>query len=206
MEFSWGDSVVLHQQDNAPVGILLHRVVKSSASGIKNPYSEFSPQTSRVPGPSSAPMIETVPEQPVYRPENLTNGRTRPDRLPHLWISEPTDFRYPEFLEFHWEKPREISSIDLVFDSSSEFIIPPRPEKFSVACVTSVVSHYKIFFMDEVGHWKELLEVPDNALPFRTHEFPTVSTKAIEIEIISTHGLDRVSSLSGSGLPLNRSS
>ena len=191
LEFSWGDSVVLHQQYNAPVGILLHRVVNSSASGIKNPYSEFSPQTSRVPGPSSAPMIETVPEQPVYRPENLTNERTRPDRLPHLWISEPTDFRYPEFLEFHWEKPREISSIDLVFDSSSEFIIPPRPEKFSVACVTSVVSHYKIFFMDEVGHWKELLEVPDNALPFRTHEFPTVSTKAIEIEIISTHGLDR---------------
>ena len=45
--------------------------------------------------------------------------------------------------------------------------------------------------MDEVGHWKELLEVPDNALPFRTHEFPTISTKAIEIEIISTHGLDR---------------
>ena len=145
LEFSWGDSVVLHQQDNAPVGILLHRVVNSPASGIKNPYSEFSPETSRVPGPSSAPMIETVPEQPVYRPENLTNERTRPDRLPHLWISEPTDFRYPEFLEFHWEKPREISSIDLVFDSSSEFIIPPRPEKFSVACVTSVVSHYKIF-------------------------------------------------------------
>ena len=191
LEFSWGDSVVLHQQDNAPVGILLHRVVNSPASGIKNPYSEFSPEISRVPGPSSAPMIETVPAQPVYRPENLTNGRTRPDRLPHLWISEPTDFRYPEFLEFHWEKAREISSIDLVFDSSSEFIIPPRPEKFSVACVTSVVSHYKIFFMDEVGHWKELLEVPDNALPFRTHEFPTISTKAIEIEIISTHGLDR---------------
>ncbi len=191
LEFSWGNSVVLHQQNDAPVGILLHRVVKSSSNGLKNPYSEFSPETSRVPGPSSAPMIETVPEQPVYSPENLTNGRTRPDCLPHLWISEPTDFRYPEFLEFHWEKPREISSIDLVFDSSSEFIIPPRPEKFSVACVTSVVSHYKIFFMDEVGHWKELLEVPDNALPFRTHEFPTISTKAIEIEIISTHGLDR---------------
>ena len=192
LEFSWGDSVILHQQDAAPVGIILHRKSKSLASGIKNPYSEFSPQTSQVPGPSSAPMIETVPEQSVYGPENLTNGRTRPDRLPQLWISEPTDFHYPEFLEFHWDNPRDISSIDLIFDSSSEFIIPQRPRKFSVACVTSVVRHYKIFFMDEVGHWRELLEVSDNTLPFRTHEFPTVSTKAIEIEILSTHGLDRV--------------
>jgi hypothetical protein len=45
--------------------------------------------------------------------------------------------------------------------------------------------------MDEVGHWKELLEVSDNDLPFRTHEFSTISTKALEVEIISTHGLDR---------------
>ena len=124
-----GDSVVLHQQDNAPVGILLHRVVNSSASGIKNPYSEFSPQTSRVPGPSSAPMIETVPDQPVYRPENLTNGRTRPDRLPHLWISRPP-ISAIEFLEFHWEKTREISSIDLVFDSSSGIYHHRVPRSF----------------------------------------------------------------------------
>ena len=191
LEFAWGDSVVLYEQDTAPVGILLHRSGQLPGSGIKNPYSEFSPVTSLVPGPSSAPMIETVPEQPVYRAENLINGRMRPDRLPQLWISEPTDFRYPEFLEFHWEQSRDVSSIDLIFDPSSEFIVPPRPEKFSSACVTSIVSHYKIFFMDEVGHWKELLEVSDNARPFRTHEFPTVSTKALEIEIISTHGLDR---------------
>ena len=166
MEFSWGDSVVLHQQDNAPVGILLHRVVNSSASGIKNPYSEFSPETSRVPGPSSAPMIETVPAQSAHTgPKTLPMGeRDGPSTPSDL----TTDFRFIEFLEFHAEQTYEISSIDLVFDSSSEFIIPPRPEKFSVACVTSVVSHYKIFFMDEVGHWKELLEVPDNALPFRT--------------------------------------
>jgi hypothetical protein len=108
-----------------------------------------------------------------------------------LWISEPTDFRYPEFLEFHWDEPREISSIDLVFDASSEFLVPARPTKFSSACVTSIVSHYKIFFMDKIGHWKELIEVKGNTLSFRTHEFPTVSTNALEFEIISTHGLDR---------------
>ena len=45
--------------------------------------------------------------------------------------------------------------------------------------------------MDEVGHWKELLEVSDNSLAFRTHEFPTLSTKALELEILDTNGLDR---------------
>jgi hypothetical protein len=191
LEFSWGDSIVLYGQEDAPVGILLHRPVKSSKSTVINPYSEYSPATSRVPGPSSAPMIETVPKQRVYGSANLTNGRTCPDRLPQLWISEPTDFRYPEFLEFHWDEPREISSIDLVFDASSEFLVPARPTKFSSACVTSIVSHYKIFFMDKIGHWKELIEVKGNTLSFRTHEFPTVSTNALEFEIISTHGLDR---------------
>ena len=191
LEFSWGQSVVLYEQEDSPVGVLLHRLEKSSSAVVKNPYSAFTPVTSILPRPSSAPIIETVPNQPVYEPENLTNARMRPDRLPQLWISEPTDFRYPEFLEFHWEQPRDVSSIDLVFDSSSEFIIPARPTKFSSACVTSIVRHYKIFFMDEVGHWKELLEVQGNTLSFRTHEFPTVSTRALEIEIISTNGLNR---------------
>jgi len=191
LEFSWGQSVVPYEQEDSPVGVLLHHAEKPTAALVKNPYSAFSPVTSLVPAPSSAPMLETVPQQHVYGPENLTNGRTRPDRLPQLWISEPTDFRYPEFLEFHWEQSRDVSSIDLVFDSSSEFIVPARPTKFSFACVTSIVSHYKIFFMDEVGHWKELLEVQGNTLSFRTHEFPTVSTRALEIEIISTNGLDR---------------
>ena len=45
--------------------------------------------------------------------------------------------------------------------------------------------------MDKIGHWKELIEVEGNTLSFRTHEFPTVSTNALEFEIISTHGLDR---------------
>jgi hypothetical protein len=45
--------------------------------------------------------------------------------------------------------------------------------------------------MDEVGHWQELLEISDNQLGFRTHEFPTISTKALELEIIDTNGLDR---------------
>jgi hypothetical protein len=45
--------------------------------------------------------------------------------------------------------------------------------------------------MNDVGHWEELLEVTDNELGFSRHSFETVKTRAIEIEIIHTHGLNR---------------
>jgi len=124
-------------------------------------------------------------------PENLTNGKGRPDRLPNLWISQPTDFKYPEFVEFHWEKPQEISSIEVVFDGSLEFLFPPRPEKFQSKKISSIVKNYKFFYIDEVGHWKELFEISDNSLAYRKHEFPPITTKGLELEVTDTNGLDR---------------
>ena len=45
--------------------------------------------------------------------------------------------------------------------------------------------------MNEVGHWQDLLEVFDNKLGFSKHTFENINTQAIEIEILSTHGLNR---------------
>tara|TARA_Y100001934_G_scaffold128073_1_gene155476 strand:- start:108 stop:473 length:366 start_codon:yes stop_codon:yes gene_type:complete len=111
--------------------------------------------------------------------------------LPYLWISQPTDFRYPEFIEFHWEEPRRISCLDLVFDASAEFLFPSRPKRFDSKSISSLVRSYRVFHMDEVGHWQELLDVADNGLGFRSHEFPAVETRGLEFEIRSTHGIDR---------------
>jgi hypothetical protein len=191
LEFSCNGSICIYEQEDAPVGILFHQAKKLAKVGISNPYSEYSPQVSLLPQPSSAPLIEVFPKQNVYLPGNLVDGKGRPDRLPNLWISQTTDFKYPEFVEFHWDKPQEISSVDIVFDGSLEFLFPPRPKRFQARNVASIVRRYRIFYMDEVGHWKELLEVLDNTLAFRTHEFPSISTKALELEITETNGLDR---------------
>lgn len=191
LEFSSNGNFSIFGQKESPVGILLHRPKQFFRTGIANPYSEYSPEIGCLPIPSSAPLIEVSPPQSVYGPQNLVNAKTRPGRLPNLWISEPSTFDYPEFLEFHWDKPRSISCLDIVFDGSSEILMPARPRVPAHGEVRSIVSHYKVYFMNEVGHWQELFEVSDNKLGFRTHEFATLSTKALEIEIISTHGLNR---------------
>ncbi len=190
-EFACNSPICMYEQEEAPVGILFHQAKKLPKVGICNPYSEFPPQTSLLPHPSSAPLIEVFPKQSVYLPGNLADGKARPDRLPNLWISQATDFKYPEFVEFHWASPQEISAVDIVFDGTLEFLFPARPKRFPVKSITSIVRRYRIFYMDEVGHWQELLEISDNQLGFRTHEFPTISTKALELEIIDTNGLDR---------------
>ena len=191
LEISSEGSVFLHEQENAPVGMLFHRAERGSQALLRNPYSEYAPVTSSLPGPSRAPCIEVLPRQSVYAPSNLVDAWSRPGRLPHLWISQPTDFRYPEFIEFHWDEPRRISCLDLVFDASPEFLFPSRPKRFEGRSISSLVRSYRFFHMDEVGHWQELLDVADNGLGFRSHEFPAVETRGLELEIRSTHGIDR---------------
>ena len=45
--------------------------------------------------------------------------------------------------------------------------------------------------MNDVGHWEELLSVSENVQGFSRHSFETVKTRAIEIEILKTNGLNR---------------
>ena len=45
--------------------------------------------------------------------------------------------------------------------------------------------------MNNVGHWQDLIEVFGNNLGISRHSFETITTRAIEIEILNTHGLNR---------------
>ena len=68
---------------------------------------------------------------------------------------------------------------------------PSRPQIFENPILPSIVRDYKIYTMNDVGHWEELLSVSDNVQGFSTHSFETVKTRAIEIEILKTNGLNR---------------
>ena len=101
--------------------------------------------SSLLPHPSSAPMIEVFPSKAsIFRRIWLT-ARDDLTVLPNLWISQSTDFKYPEFVEFHWESPQEISAVDIVFDGTLEFLFPTRPTRFPVNRITSIVRHYRVF-------------------------------------------------------------
>ena len=191
IEFKFEKKIIIYDQENAPVGLLSHNLIKSFKSGLLNPYSEYFPKLPSTPSLASVPAFKVSPPQDVYCEENLKNKAVRPSSLPNLWISEETNFQYPEYLEFHWDDPVDISKIQIVWDSTLEFLYPTRPQVFGHSILPSIVKDYKIYFMNPVGHWVELLEVCGNEMGFASHDFDNINTRAIEIEIKATHGLNR---------------
>tara|TARA_B110000008_G_scaffold279634_1_gene327610 strand:+ start:5276 stop:7492 length:2217 start_codon:yes stop_codon:yes gene_type:complete len=191
IEFKFDKKIILYEQENAPVGLLSHELIKSSKAGLLNPYSEYFPKLPSFPSLATVPAFKISPLQEVYSAENLKNEAVRPSSLPNLWISEETNFQYPEYLEFHWSNPVDISKIQIIWDTTLEFLYPTRPQAFVHSTLPSIVRDYKIYFMNEVGHWEELLEVHGNEIGFVSHDFDNINTRAIEIEIKATHGLNR---------------
>ena len=187
-----GEAAILpYLQDDAPAGVLRHRPASQDRPGVRNPYSDSLPVLPALPGPGPAYCFRLSPKQPCYAPANVTDGHARPNHLPRLWISEPTDFRYPEFLELNWDGTETLTRIDLVFDPTLEFAFPSHPVRLPVKCVSSLVRAYRIYLVDALGRSSELLTVTDNRHGFRSHEFPPKEACGIELEVLSTHGLKR---------------
>jgi hypothetical protein len=191
LEIEGNLNVIPFVERNAPVGVLRHSPVKAGKLSLKNPYSRYCPVLPALPGPGSGYCFRLSPRQPVYAAGSVGDGHSRPAKTPHVWISEPTDFKYPEFLELHWKSPQAISRIDLVFDACLEYAFPAHPLSLPQTTMPTIPRSYRIYTSNERGHWRELLKVENNVLGFRSHEFDTVDTKAIEIEILSTNGHNR---------------
>ena len=180
-----------YKMKNSPVGSCLFLPLKNFRSGLINPYSQYSPFLPDEPNLSESIAMQISPRQELYFPENVKNGKSRPDSLPNLWISDETDFRYPEFLEFHWDEKVEISSIDIVWDSTLEFLYPSRPKSLGKPVIPSIVRDYKVYYKDENEHWHEFICVNGNEKGFCSHHFQPILTHGIEIEILMTNGLNR---------------
>ena len=190
-EFYDNNGVQFYFQKNAPVGILYHNSLKNTNSGFINPYSEYFPFTPNDFEAANGVFIEICPSQAVYSSDNVKNGKSRPDFMPNLWISENTDFRFPEYLEFHWEEEVELSLIEIVWDSSLDKLHPIFPIFHKDYKIETIISNYKIYYMNNVGHWVDLLEVSGNESGFSSHKFEDIKTRAIELEIQKTNGAPR---------------
>ncbi len=138
----------------------------------------------------ATPIMRISPEQNLFSPEEVIHSSWRPSHRPNLWVSQPTDFTYPEFLELSWQKPVCVSSIELCFDPDYE-----RGDLTQLASELafpdSLVKDYRIYTIDPTGKSKLLLEELDNELTFRIHSFDELSIRGMELEILSTHGLNR---------------
>ncbi len=177
--------------EDPPPGFKTLYPKKTFSPGGSNPYCDFVPRHSSDFLERLGPRMEITPRQILYSPTETTRVSTRPTNLPNLWVSRPTDFKYPEFLEFSWSEPVEISSICLHFDSSPDISIPPHPTASTKERIPSIIREYRVYSVDPSGKSFLLIHIKDNFLPFCRHSFPSINASGIELEILSTNGLDR---------------
>jgi hypothetical protein len=173
------------------VGIIFHNKRPKEKGVIRKFLSDFDPILSCSPLPSASPGIQVTPVQHPYQSSNTASDSLRPNHLPALWISKPTDFKYPEFLEFEWDEIQTISTIEINFDPVYDFIYPDKPSSFRHQNFSSLVKDYRIYASGDDAKSTLIADVQNNQLAFRSHSFEPFKAKSIEVEIISTHGLTR---------------
>jgi hypothetical protein len=173
------------------VGIILHDKRPKEKGRTRNFFSEFDPILTCSPLPSPSPRMQVVPKQEVYQPSNTASDSLRPNHLPCLWISKPTDFKYPEFLEFEWDEVQIISTIEINFDPVYDFIYPDKPSSFKYQNFSSLVKDYRIYASGDDAKSILIADIKDNQLAFNSHSFEPFNARSIEVEIISTYGLPR---------------
>jgi hypothetical protein len=132
-----------------------------------------------------------IPEQPVFGPANVANGHSRPTNQPNLWVSRHTDFSQPEWIEFAWEAPRDVTGIQLLFDSSLHFHFWQSWQGYQRNAIPSIVRDYRVIATHTDGAATVIVEVAGNHLRNRRHEADLTGVVGLRLEVLQTHGLPR---------------
>ena len=132
-----------------------------------------------------------TPAQSVYEPCMVVNPHNRPTNLPNLWVSAPTSFEHPEFLDLQWDSPNDIVGIQVLFDSALHFHFGQSWQGYAVNAIPSLVKHYRIIARLADGGEIVVAEVCDNHRRNCIHSCDLTDVTGIRLECRSTHGLDR---------------
>ena len=192
LEIRSSKSFRLVEGRNAPPGHLVQYPRKLCKVEGENQYSNYSPIRNYHPVPHNCAVMKLHPIQKNYQANEVTTHSSRPHKGPDLWVSQPTDFTYPEFIEISWSTIVTLNRIELFFDPSFGYNSLPHPkpiENGAISC--SIIKDYNIYTTDPCGKSVRLIEVRDNQEVHRSHLFEDRLIKSIELEIVSTHGLDR---------------
>jgi hypothetical protein len=134
---------------------------------------------------------QTVPVQPVYEPHAVVNPHSRPTSVPNLWVSAPTRFASPEWLDFTWDRPQWMTSIQILFDSSLHFHFWQSWQGYPVQAIPSIVKDYRIVAHHVGGYEHTVIEVRDNYQRNRRHALALTNVTGLRIEVLGANGIDR---------------
>jgi hypothetical protein len=132
------------------------------------------------------------PEQHVYEPSMVVDQKSRPTNLPNLWVSSRSTFSKPEWIELTWDEPRDISSIQILFDSSLQFHFGQSWQGYAKNAIPAIVKSYRILATLTTGGEVVVAEINDNHQRNRSHLTDLTKVTSIRVECIATNGLDRV--------------
>jgi len=131
------------------------------------------------------------PVQPLYESAMVTNLHSRPTYMPNLWVSSKTDFSNPEWIELSWDQPRNISAIQILFDSSLHFHFGQSWQGYHTNAIPTIVKKYRIIATSTQGNEICSHTVDNNFQRNRFDHLNIENVMKIRVECLSTHGIDR---------------
>jgi hypothetical protein len=191
LEIQSDEDFVIPLFESGLIGYVLHDKKSSSYLNQIKSITEFYPVITTSPKVSPSPMITLSPAPKDYEASNLVNNYFRPNHLPQLWVSKPTNFKYSEFVDLEWKQPIEISRIEISFDPSYDFIYSGEPKSFEEDNFRSLVREYKIYITKENQTSELIIHQKENSQALAVHSFDSIEIKSLELEILSTYGLNR---------------
>ncbi len=189
LEVKANPDVQVHCGEHPPVGLMGYQV-RISNPIRPNPYSRWA-QVAKGDQVRKAYCFRMPPQPGTYAAGNVTNPWSRPYRQPNLWASAATDFTDPEWLTLAWDEAHAVRRVDLLFDSSLDFTFAQSWEGYPRRAIPALVRDYVLYTQDEDGVWHERIRERDNYQRHRTHTFEAESVRALKLEILATHGIDR---------------
>lgn len=158
------------------------RLADESAAGFYRAHAAPGKPWSLVKAQKYAFRLKPSPPGGVvsFSKENLLNGLTRPvGDDPNMWASNPIE-GMPQWVEFSFEEPVEVASIQLTFDTNLDLKFPSTRR---AVCVRD----YKVEVHDGTS-WNAVADVTDNLMRHQVHCFSPVHTDRIRITVEGTYG------------------
>ena len=132
------------------------------------------------------------PAQSIYEPSMVVNANSRPTNIPNLWVSAKSLFKRPEWVELKWDNPRDITGVQILFDSSLQFHFGQSWQGYQTNAIPSIVKKYEIVATLADGTETCLITVNNNYQRNCLHHFNISNVSSVRIVCSETNGIDRV--------------
>ncbi|EOV8971187.1 FAD-dependent oxidoreductase [Cronobacter turicensis] len=117
-----------------------------------------------------------------YPPENLLNGRLRPEQQTNAWVPAADDSQ--PTVEWHWTQPHAFGALTLIFDNDFDNAMETVQMGHDCAVTPHCVTHYRLWADETL-----LAEVTENHHAVCEHRLDAPrKASVIRLEIVSTAG------------------